>query len=67
MDGLFDTFIFKDNSYVRYGDFVLFVIPHARIKRGGGQGVPTPLENHKNIGFFSNTVPDPLKIIKLPS
>ena len=28
---------------------------------GGGQGVRTPLTNHKNIGFLSNTGPDPLK------
>ena len=30
---------------------------------GGGQGGPDPplLENHKNIGFLSNTGPDPLK------
>ena len=27
----------------------------------GEQGVQTPLENHKNVGFFSNTGPDPLK------
>ena len=39
---------------------------HSRIQRGG-HGVLTPLENHKNIGFFSNTGPDPLKIVKLPS
>ena len=35
----------------------------------GGQGVrtpPPPLENYKNIGFLSNTGPDPLKITKLP-
>ena len=32
----------------------------------GGQGVRTPLENYKNIGFLSNTGPDPLKITKLP-
>ena len=29
--------------------------------RGGGQGVRTPLENHKNIGVLSNTGLDPLK------
>ena len=29
---------------------------------GGGQGVRTPLKNHKNIEFLSNTGPDPLKI-----
>ena len=26
-----------------------------------GPGVRTPLKNHKNIGFLSNTDPDPLK------
>ena len=30
--------------------------------RGGwGTGGPDPPENHKNIGFLSNTGPDPLK------
>ena len=30
--------------------------------RGGGTGGPDhPLKNHKNIGFLSNTGPDPLK------
>ena len=30
--------------------------------RGGGRGSgPPPLKNHKNIGFLSNTVPDPLE------
>ena len=34
----------------------------------GGQGVRTPpLEIFNNIGFFSNSVPDLLKIVKLPS
>ena len=28
---------------------------------GGGQGLRTPLENHKNIGVLSNIGPDPLK------
>ena len=28
---------------------------------GGGQGVRTPLKNHKNTGFLRNTGPDPLK------
>ena len=32
-----------------------------------GQGVRTPLEYYKNIGFLSNTGPDPLQITKLPS
>ena len=36
--------------------------------RGGTGGpIPPPLKNHKNIGFPSNTGPDPLKITKLPS
>ena len=34
---------------------------------GGGRGSGPSLENHKNICFFSNTGPDPLKIVKLPS
>ena len=34
---------------------------------GTGGPDPPPFENHKNIGFFSNTGPDPLKIVKLPS
>ena len=33
----------------------------------GKQGVRSPSANHKNIGFSSNTGPDPLKITKLPS
>ena len=34
---------------------------------GGGRGSgPPPLENYKNIGFLSNTGPDPFKITKLP-
>ena len=28
---------------------------------------PPPLKNHINIGFLSNTDPDPLEIKKLPS
>ena len=37
-------------------------------RRGGGDsGSGPPLENHKNIRFFSNTGPDPLKIVKLSS
>ena len=41
---------------------------HVRITRPGGRGQdPTPLKNHKNICFLSNTGLDPLKITKLPS
>ena len=32
--------------------------------RGGDKGSGTPLKNHKNIGFLSNTGPNPLKIHK---
>ena len=35
--------------------------------RGGQGGLDPPLKNHKYIGFFRNTGPDPLKITKLPS
>ena len=41
-----------------------------RGSRGWGAGhadPPPPLNNHKNIGFLSNTGPDPQKITKLPS
>ena len=34
---------------------------HARIQKVG-QGVQTPLKNNKNIGFYGNIGPDPLKI-----
>ena len=33
----------------------------------GDRGSGPLLKNHKNIGLLSNTGPDPLKIIKLPS
>ena len=33
----------------------------------GGQGVRTPLKNHKNIGFLNNICSDTLKITKLQS
>ena len=33
----------------------------------GGQGVWTPLKNHKNIGFSGNTGPYPLIIKEIPS
>ena len=38
---------------------------HARIQRGGGtENSDKSLKNHKNIGFLSNTGPDPLKNYK---
>ena len=39
---------------------VFVLVIHVRIQRGG-QGVWTPLKNHKNIGFSSNIGLDPLK------
>ena len=44
-------------------------ICNVRIHRGeggGAAGADTPLENYKNIGFISNTGPDPLKITNIP-
>ena len=38
-----------------------FIHPCADPEGGGGHGVLTPPKNHKNIGFLSNTGPDPLK------
>ena len=41
-----------------------------RGSKGGcrhGSGPPLPLKNLENIGFLSNTGPDPLNITKLPS
>ena len=32
-----------------------------RSRGGGGGGTGTPLKNHKNIGFLSNTGPDPFE------
>ena len=40
---------------------------HMRGFRGGNRGSGPPLKNHKNIGFLSNTGPDPLKKITKPS
>ena len=34
---------------------------HARIQRREDMGSCASLKNHKNIGFLSNTGPDPLK------
>ena len=39
---------------------------HACADPEGDRGSGPPLENYKNIGFLSNTGPDPLKITKLP-
>ena len=53
---------YKYNSLLRY--FLLLISNKdnnlARIQRGGDRGSRHPLKNHKNIGFLSNTGPDPL-------
>ena len=36
-----------------------FLFAHVRIQRGDRGSGPSPLKNHKNIGFSSNTGPDP--------
>ena len=48
---------------------VYIVRSHARIQREGQKvrTPPPPPKNHKNIEFLSNTGPDPLKFLKLPS
>ena len=67
LPALYDSFMSSSNM----DPFVLLingkiVSSSARIQRWG-QGVRTPLKNHKFIGFPSNTGTDPLKITKLPS
>ena len=41
----------------------MYVLGHGRIQRGGGggRGSGPTLKNYKNIGFHSNSGPDPLK------
>ena len=43
---------------------IIFVTGSTWANPEGGTGVRTPLENHKNIGFLSNTCPNPLKNYK---
>ena len=46
--------------------FLLYLIWYAYADpEGGGQRVRTPLEKSQNIGFLSNTGPDPLKAHKM--
>ena len=40
---------------------ILSELLQARIQRGAGGPDPPPLEKHIDIGFLSNTGPDPLK------
>ena len=45
---------------------VFISLKHVQIRRGDRGSGPHPLENYKNLGFLSNTGPEPLKITKLP-
>ena len=60
----FSIFLRHYVTYVPAGFGKVLLAPilgcHGRIQRGG-QGVRTPLKNHKKLGFLSNTGPDPLK------
>ena len=50
--------------------FLLHCLGFSRTDPKGGAGGPDPLKSHQNIGFLSNTGPDPLnvsKVSKLPS
>ena len=49
----------KRNTVHSWNPYKSHVIPCADPVGGGGG--PDPLENHKNMGFLSNTGPDPLK------
>ena len=63
-EGLGDSSPSTDEIFCR--DVIgMFYPSHVRIQRGDRESGP-PLENNKNIGFLSNTDPDPLKITKLP-
>ena len=48
-------------SWTSSRDLVLIADVSCADPDGGGQGIRTPLKNHKNIGFLSSTGPDPLK------
>ena len=50
----------KSSHDVIYLDVKVTPWLHVQIQMGG-QGVRTPLKNHKNIGSLSNTGTDPLK------
>ena len=50
-----------DNFFFN-AQLIYLLLKHVRIQRGGGgRGFWTPLKNHKNIGFSSNTGLDSLK------
>ena len=59
---MFQRSTFINNSYTSVKTFVLRTWSDpVCVCVGGGHGVRIPLKNHKNIGFLSNTGPDPLK------
>ena len=57
-----NVMLLVDSGVVRYCIASLSVSVHVRIQRGGDRGSGTPLKNHKNIEFSSNTGSDQLKI-----
>ena len=53
---------FEHLNMLKLIDFKLYTFYHGRIQRGGGRASrPRPPEKSQNIGFLSNTGPDPLK------
>ena len=57
--GILPCFVLKPLRCVL--EITLSITACADPEGGGGQGAWTPLKNHKNIGFLSNTCPDSLK------
>ena len=56
----------KYNNFIDIDSHLNFELAHARTQRWDGVSGP-PLKKHEAIGFLSNTGPDPIEIIKLPS
>ena len=61
-----DLHCFQKIRILKKNEHNVVLITWADPEGGGGQGVWTPLKNHKNIGFPNNVDRDPLKITKLP-
>ena len=64
------TGLYKEGTFGLLISYILHLLLTCQImsgsRWGGGPDAPPPPENYKNMGFLSNTGPDPLKIIKLP-
>ena len=60
----FATFTVADKEIMKFRDTGCTWVVACADPEGGGQGSGPPLKNHKNIGFLSNTGPDPLRILK---